>query len=40
VRNWVEARRWVPAMDQAQRTKLITAWEKAVARSFGWVSEV
>lgn len=38
VRNWTEARRWQPTMDQAQRTKLTAAWEKAVPRSFGWTS--
>lgn len=38
VRNWAEARRWHPTMDQAQRTKLMAAWEKAVPRSFGWTS--
>jgi glycerol kinase len=34
--NWGVSRRWLPQMEQAQRTQLYEAWQKAVLRSFGW----
>jgi len=34
--QWREEKRWQPAMDDSQRTKLYAKWKKAVARSFDW----
>ena len=34
--NWGIAKTWQPKMDDAQRTKLMRGWHKAVERSFGW----
>ncbi len=34
--NWGTAKTWQPAMDAAQRTRLMQGWHKAVERSFGW----
>ena len=36
-RNWVEARRFQPAMDETRRQQQYRVWRKAVARSFDWV---
>ncbi len=36
-RNWRADRRWQPAMEAADRARLLAAWEKAVSKSFGWV---
>jgi len=35
--NWVEDRRWMPAMDDATRNRLYRGWKKAVTRTFDWV---
>ncbi len=35
--NWVEARRWVPSMDDAQRERLYRGWQKAVGRTLDWI---
>ncbi len=35
--NWRAAKRWRPAMDRAQSDELYRCWQKAVARSLGWV---
>jgi glycerol kinase len=35
-RNWGVSRRWQPQMQDTQREALYAAWQKAVARSFGW----
>ena len=34
--HWREERRWSPAMSDADRSKLVARWEKAVERSLGW----
>ncbi len=34
--NWGVARTYEPQMDDAQRTKLMRGWQKAIERSFGW----
>jgi glycerol kinase len=34
--NWVEDRRWTPAMPASQCQSLYTDWRKAVTKSFGW----
>jgi glycerol kinase len=36
-RNWSEARRWVPAMDEARREQLYGRWQKAVGRTLDWL---
>jgi glycerol kinase len=36
--QWRESRRWIPAMQTEQRDRLYRSWEKAVQRSFGWLS--
>jgi len=36
-RNWGVDKRWQPAMDEAQRSKLYGAWKKAVLRSLDWI---
>jgi len=36
--QWREGRRWMPQMPGQQRMALLSAWKKAVERSFGWVS--
>ncbi|GJE62223.1 glycerol kinase GlpK [Methylobacterium trifolii] len=35
-RNWRVDRRWQPRMEAAQRTKIVTAWGRAVKRSLDW----
>ena len=35
--QWREDRRWIPAMDDEERTRLMTRWTQAVERTFGWV---
>jgi glycerol kinase len=37
VGNWRADKTWRPAMDAAQRDRLFSAWNKAVARSLDWV---
>ncbi|MCX6214846.1 glycerol kinase GlpK [Spirosoma sp.] len=34
--NWGIANTYEPNMDDAQRTKLMRGWQKAIERSFGW----
>lgn len=34
--NWGVARTYESTMDDAQRTKLMRGWQKAIERSFGW----
>jgi glycerol kinase len=34
--NWSVAKRWLPTMDEARRTRLYGAWGKAVQRSMDW----
>ena len=36
--NWREDRRWEPAMDDAERVERLRVWQKAVTRTFDWVS--
>jgi hypothetical protein len=38
-RNWREDRRWLPAMDPAERDRRLRTWRKAVTRTFDWVDE-
>jgi glycerol kinase len=35
--NWLEDKRWTPAMDRAQVEKEYGFWKKAVTRTFDWV---
>jgi glycerol kinase len=35
--NWAVGHRWHPQMGQGRRAQLNAAWDKAVARSLGWV---
>jgi glycerol kinase len=37
VRNWGVERRWHPKMPDGERSRLYSAWQKAVRRSFDWV---
>jgi len=37
-RNWAEDKRWVPDMEDARRDQLYRSWQKAVTRSFDWLS--
>ncbi|HEX2554112.1 MAG TPA: glycerol kinase GlpK [Microvirga sp.] len=37
VRNWVADKRWHPAMEGAERTRLYAEWGKAVGRSLDWM---
>ncbi len=37
--NWVEDKRWTPAMDQSQREVEYRHWKKAVTKSFDWVEK-
>ena len=36
--NWAVDKTWAPAMDDTERQKLYASWQKAVTRSFDWVS--
>ncbi len=36
--NWAVDKRWAPAMQEAERSRLYASWQKAVTRSFDWVS--
>jgi len=36
--NWAVNKTWTPAMDDGERQKLYASWQKAVTRSFDWVS--
>ena len=35
--NWSENRRWMPGRDDRARTEGYARWQKAVARSLGWI---
>ncbi|MGI6250917.1 MAG: glycerol kinase GlpK [Anaerolineaceae bacterium] len=35
--NWAEAKRWLPAMPEAERERRYQGWKKAVTRTFDWV---
>jgi glycerol kinase len=37
VDNWSEAKRWSPAMPEAERERLYRNWKKAVTKTFDWV---
>ena len=37
--NWNEDRRWVPAIDDAERAAGVAAWHKAVDRTLDWVPD-
>ncbi len=39
-RHWEQDRRFVPKMQGSRREELITGWEKALARSLGWVEGI
>ncbi|MGV9663430.1 glycerol kinase GlpK [Nocardia niigatensis] len=34
--NWAEDKRWTPAMSAADRDRLLSEWNKAVARTYDW----
>ena len=38
-RNWAEDKRWLSSMDESHRAGLYSSWQKAVTRSFDWVSD-
>ena len=38
VANWGVDKRWTPTMDDETRNKLFASWNKAVTRSFDWIS--
>jgi glycerol kinase len=35
--KWAEDKRFVPAMPDSEREKLLAAWKKAVTKTFDWV---
>ncbi|SDN27621.1 glycerol kinase [Cryobacterium flavum] len=37
--NWQEDSRWTPQMDEAERSRQLRNWKKAVTKTFGWVDE-
>ena len=37
--NWQEDSRWTPKMDDAERSRQLRNWKKAVTKTFGWVDE-
>ena len=37
--QWALDRRWQPALAAARREQLYASWQKAVRRSFNWLSE-
>ena len=37
-RNWAEDKRWVSGMEEEKRAELYASWQKAVTRSFDWIS--
>ena len=39
VDRWREAARYTPSMGDAERSRLLRGWEKAVERSLGWVED-
>jgi glycerol kinase len=38
-RNWSEARRWTPAMEEGERERLYRDWQKAVGRTLDWLEK-
>jgi len=36
--NWDVNKSWTPEMEEAERSRLYASWQKAVTRSFDWVS--
>jgi glycerol kinase len=36
-RNWSEAKRWLPSMEEARRDQMYRDWNKAVGRTLDWV---
>ncbi len=38
-RNWQVSKRWTPALGESERARLFAAWQKAVQRSLGWLTE-
>jgi glycerol kinase len=36
--NWTQDRQWTPSMPEAERQRLWGEWQKAVTRTFDWVS--
>jgi len=36
-KNWREDTRWVPSIDDRQRTALLDDWDRAIDKSLGWV---
>jgi glycerol kinase len=36
--KWAEDRRWMPQMDELDRDQRLTQWQRAVPRTFDWVS--
>lgn len=39
VNNWAQGQRWEPAMEEAERERLLRQWRKAVTKSFDWMDE-
>ncbi|WP_105036820.1 glycerol kinase GlpK [Cryobacterium aureum] len=37
--NWQEDSRWTPQMDEAERSRQLRNWKKAVTKTFGWVDD-
>ncbi|MDJ0336803.1 glycerol kinase GlpK [Cryobacterium sp. PH31-O1] len=37
--NWQEDSRWTPQMDEAERSRQLRNWKKAVTKTFDWVDE-
>ena len=38
-KNWLEDKRWEPAMDSTERDRLYRNWKKAVTKTFDWVDD-
>lgn len=37
--HWAEDRRWMPQMAEAERSRLLRMWEKAVTKSLDWIDD-
>ena len=37
--NWREERRWEPSMEEAERSRRLRLWSKAVSRSLDWIDD-
>ncbi len=35
--NWIEDKKWLPAMKSEQRGRFFASWKKAVSRTYNWV---